>query len=117
MSTPREENADEHPSADDDAGKSRASTETVDPSTYYFRTMSRFETAHPGYSFLNGLIAVATGDRRSEGLVYTIHEVLCDLADQCTSADGCSSRDVAGSGDWLDAFGHADDFPRHGWLV
>src|ERR1700731_2268019 len=50
--------------------------ETVDPSTYYFRTMPRFETAHPGYSFLNRLIAVATGDRRAEGPVYTIREVL-----------------------------------------
>jgi hypothetical protein len=50
--------------------------ETVDPSTYYFRTTPRFETAHPGYSFLNRLIAVATGDRRAEGPVYTIHEVL-----------------------------------------
>lgn len=50
--------------------------ETVDPSTYYFRTMPRFEAAHPGYSFLNRLIAVATGDRRAEGPVYTIHEVL-----------------------------------------
>jgi Protein of unknown function (DUF3237) len=50
--------------------------ETVDPSTYYFRTMPRFETAHPRYAFLNRLIAVATGDRRAEGPVYTIHEVL-----------------------------------------
>jgi hypothetical protein len=50
--------------------------ETVDPSTYYFRTMPRFETGHRGYSFLNRLIAVATGDRRAEGPIYTIHEVL-----------------------------------------
>ena len=50
--------------------------ETVDPSTYYFRTLPRFETAHPAYSFLNGLIAVASGDRRPEGPIYTIHEVL-----------------------------------------
>jgi len=50
--------------------------ETVDPSTYYFRTMPRFETAHPAYMFLNRLIAVATGDRRPEGPIYTIHEVL-----------------------------------------
>jgi len=50
--------------------------EAVDPSTYYFRTTPRFETAHPKYSFLNRLIAVATGDRRAEGPVYTIHEVL-----------------------------------------
>ena len=50
--------------------------ETVDPATYYFRTMPRFETAHPAYLFLNRLIAVASGDRRPEGPVYTIHEVL-----------------------------------------
>jgi hypothetical protein len=50
--------------------------ETVDPSTYYFRTMPRFETAHPAYLFLNRLIAVAIGDRRPEGPIYTIHEVL-----------------------------------------
>jgi len=50
--------------------------ETVDPSTYYFRTMPRFETAHPTYLFLNRLVAVASGDRRREGPIYTIHEVL-----------------------------------------
>src|SRR5258705_8712727 len=50
--------------------------ETVDPSTYYFRTMPRFETAHPAYAFLNRLVAVASGDRRAEGPIYTVHEVL-----------------------------------------
>ena len=50
--------------------------ETVDPSTYYFRTIARFETAHPAYSFLNRVVAVASGDRRPEGPIYTIHEVL-----------------------------------------
>ncbi len=50
--------------------------EPVDPSTYYFRTMPRFKTAHPAYVFLNRLIAVASGDRRPEGPIYTIHEVL-----------------------------------------
>ena len=50
--------------------------ETVDPATYYFRTMPRFETAHPAYLFLNRLIAVAIGDRRAEGPIYTIYEVL-----------------------------------------
>jgi hypothetical protein len=50
--------------------------ETVDPSTYYFRTMPRFETAHAEYSYLNRLIAVASGDRRPEGPIYTIYEVL-----------------------------------------
>ena len=50
--------------------------ETVDPATYYFRTTPRFKTAHPAYTFLNGLVAVADGDRRAEGPIYSIHEVL-----------------------------------------
>jgi len=50
--------------------------EPVDPSTYYFRTTPRFETAHPAYAFLNHLVTVASGDRRPEGPIYTIHEVL-----------------------------------------
>jgi Protein of unknown function (DUF3237) len=50
--------------------------ETVDPSTYYFRTMPRFETSHPAYLFLNRLISVASGDRRPAGPIYAIHEVL-----------------------------------------
>jgi hypothetical protein len=50
--------------------------ETVDPASYYFRTTPRFMTSHPRYAFLNRVIAVATGDRRAGGPVYTIHEVL-----------------------------------------
>jgi len=50
--------------------------ETVDPSAYYFRTTPRFETAHPKYLFLNRLITVSSGDRRPEGPIYTIEEVL-----------------------------------------
>jgi hypothetical protein len=50
--------------------------ETVDPASYYFRTTPRFETGHAAYAFLNRLITVASGDRRAEGPIYTIHEVL-----------------------------------------
>jgi hypothetical protein len=50
--------------------------EPVDPARYYFRTTPRFQTAHPAYAFLNRLIAVASGDRRAEGPVYAIDEVL-----------------------------------------
>ena len=50
--------------------------EAVDPAAYYFRTTPRFETAHPAYAFLNHLITVASGDRRAEGPIYTIHELL-----------------------------------------
>ena len=50
--------------------------EAVDPAAYYFRTTPRFESAHPAYAFLNHLITVATGDRRAQGPIYTIHELL-----------------------------------------
>ena len=50
--------------------------ERVDPSAYYFRTTPRFETAHPKYSFVNRLLAVSSGDRRAEGPIYTIDELL-----------------------------------------
>ena len=50
--------------------------ETVDPAAYYFRTTPRFETAHPAYAFLNRLVTVASGDRRREGPIYTVYEVL-----------------------------------------
>src|SRR5262245_29644537 len=63
-----------HGSADVMAALARH--ETVDPSTYYFRTTLRFETGHPKYAFLNRLLAVSSGDRRPEGPIYTIHEIL-----------------------------------------
>jgi len=50
--------------------------EPVDPSRYYFRTAPRFETSAPSYSFLNRLIAVASGDRRATGPIYTINEII-----------------------------------------
>jgi len=50
--------------------------ERVAPSTYYFRTTPRFETAHPKYVFLNRLLAASSGDRRAEGPIYTIDEIL-----------------------------------------
>src|SRR5215813_4063040 len=50
--------------------------ESVDPAGYYFRTTPRFETGHPKYEFLNRLVAVSSGDRRPEGPIYTINEVL-----------------------------------------
>ena len=49
--------------------------EAVEPAAYYFRTTPRFETSHPKYAFLNRRITVATGDRRAEGPIYTIHEL------------------------------------------
>ncbi len=50
--------------------------ETVEPSQYYFRTAPRFETSAAQYSSLNRLIAIALGDRRPSGPVYTVQEIL-----------------------------------------
>ena len=50
--------------------------EVVDPASYYFRTTPRFETGAPQYAFLNRLLAVASGDRRPAGPIYTIEELL-----------------------------------------
>jgi hypothetical protein len=50
--------------------------ERVDPTAYYFRTIVRFDTAHPKYLFLNRLLAASTGDRRPGGPLYTVEEIL-----------------------------------------
>jgi hypothetical protein len=50
--------------------------EIVDASRYYFRTAPRFETGAPQYAFLNRLLAIAVGDRRPNGPIYSIFEVL-----------------------------------------
>ena len=42
----------------------------------YFRTVPRFETAAPKYTFLNRLLAVGTGEIRPDGPVHTIDEIL-----------------------------------------
>jgi hypothetical protein len=48
----------------------------VDASRYYFRTTPRFETSAPQYAFLNRLIAISWGDRRPNGPIYAIEEIL-----------------------------------------
>jgi hypothetical protein len=48
----------------------------VDPSEYYFRTAVAFETAAPGYDWLNRIIAIGAGSRPPEGPIYDIFEVL-----------------------------------------
>ena len=50
--------------------------ETVDPSSYYFRSLPMFETAAPKYAWLNGIVAVGIGHRLPSGPVYSVFEVL-----------------------------------------
>ena len=50
--------------------------EVVDPSTYYFRTLPRFEASAERYAFLNRIITVGVGETRPDGAVHTIDEIL-----------------------------------------
>jgi hypothetical protein len=50
--------------------------EEVAASEYYLRTAAFFETASPEHRWLNDLVAVGTGRRLPERVVYELHEVL-----------------------------------------
>ena len=49
--------------------------EVVDPALYYFRTVIRMLTSAPGLVRLNGVLAVAVGARRAEGVQIDVFEV------------------------------------------
>lgn len=50
--------------------------EDVDPATYFFRTVMRFETGAPHLGWLNRTIAVATGRRAARRVLLSAHELL-----------------------------------------
>jgi hypothetical protein len=50
--------------------------ETVDPATYYFRTLPRFETSTSQYAFLNRIITVGVGEALPDGARHRIDEIL-----------------------------------------
>ena len=50
--------------------------EVVDPASYYFRTLPRFETSAEKYAFLNRIITVGVGETRPDGAVHRIEEIL-----------------------------------------
>ena len=50
--------------------------EVVDPASYYFRTLPRFETSTEKYAFLNRIFSVGAGETRPDGAVHTIDEIL-----------------------------------------
>ena len=50
--------------------------EPVAASEYYFRTAPFFETASEKYGWLNRIVAVGVGDRKSDSVVYEVFEIL-----------------------------------------
>lgn len=49
--------------------------EAVDPADYYFRMTPRFETGDARYDWLNGVMAVASGMRMPDTVVYDVYAV------------------------------------------
>ena len=50
--------------------------EEVDRSLYYFRTVMRFESAHPSALWLTRMLALATGAREKNAVKLDVYEVL-----------------------------------------
>lgn len=50
--------------------------EKVDPSSYYFRTIMRFEAAEPSLDWLNRIIAIARGERERLAVKLDVFELL-----------------------------------------
>ena len=49
--------------------------EDPDPSEYYFRTTPVFEVPDGKYAWLNNLLAIGVGRRRTTGVTYTVYGV------------------------------------------
>ena len=50
--------------------------EPVDPAAYYLRIAPVFETAAARYQWLNRVVAVGTGHRLADGVLYSVFELL-----------------------------------------
>lgn len=50
--------------------------EQVPASDYYLRTAPFFETSSPKYAWLNKIVTVGVGERRKDGVVYEVFEIL-----------------------------------------
>jgi hypothetical protein len=50
--------------------------EPVSPSDYYLRTTPFFETSSPELAWLNKIVAVGIGERRPDGVIYEVFEIL-----------------------------------------
>jgi hypothetical protein len=50
--------------------------EPVDPNLIYFRTVPRFETGHPRYSWLMENLFVGSAARHAERVIIDVHQVL-----------------------------------------
>ena len=52
-----------------------AAGDDVDPSEYYMRIVSKFETEAGRYGWLNNILAIGTGQRLPDKVIYDIHQI------------------------------------------
>ncbi len=52
-----------------------AKGEAVDGSEYFFRTLMRFTTGHPGWSHLNKVMAIACGQRQARQVLLDLYRL------------------------------------------
>jgi hypothetical protein len=50
--------------------------EDVDPSTYFFRAIMRFDTGAPYLEWLNRTIAIAVGERKARQVILSVYRLL-----------------------------------------
>jgi hypothetical protein len=50
--------------------------EAVAASMYYLRTAPFFETSSPAYAWLNKIVTIGVGEKRSDSVVYEVFEIL-----------------------------------------
>jgi hypothetical protein len=50
--------------------------ETVDPSSYYFRTIPEFESGSPKYAWVNDIVGVCSGIRLANSVILDFYKVL-----------------------------------------
>lgn len=62
--------------ASDEVNRRIASGEAVPGADYYLRTVPFFETSSDKYSWINRIVAVGTGERRANSVVYEVFEIL-----------------------------------------
>jgi len=53
-----------------------AAGDHVNPSEYYMRISCKFETEDGSYGWLNNLLAIGTGQRFPDSVVYDIHQII-----------------------------------------
>ena len=62
--------------ASDEVNARIARGEPVSGTEYYLRTAPFFETSSPKYSWINKIVSVGVGEKRTDAVIYEVFEIL-----------------------------------------